>query len=185
MEELKTINTDDKSKEPCAFCKKIMPFWNWLESRFGLLTCMDNYCKQTYSKGWSCLRVLSSTIAFAVFVQVMTGFVMWLSYSANAGSAWESVFNIQYNVTLGWLLRALGDPMSGLDAFVTILSAIATWWLTRSIPQQWILWIVADALGSWLCWRTGIPWMALLYLAYCLGAVYGLYHWLKGGRYVS
>ena len=84
-----------------------------------------------------------------------------------------------------WLLRTLGDPMSGLDAFVTILSAIATWWLTRSIPQQWILWIIADALGSWLCWRTGIPWMALLYLAYCLGAVYGLYHWLKGGRYVS
>ena len=29
-----------------------------------------------------------------------------------------------------WLLRTLGDPMSGLDAFVTILSAIATWWLT-------------------------------------------------------
>lgn len=84
-----------------------------------------------------------------------------------------------------WLLRTLGDPMSGLDAFVTILSAIATWWLTRSIPQQWILWIIADALSSWLCWRTGIPWMALLYLVYCMGAVYGLYHWLKGGRYVQ
>ena len=53
-----------------------------------------------------------------------------------------------------WLLRTLGDPMSGLDAFVTILSAIATWWLTRSIPQQWILWIIADALSAWLCWPT-------------------------------
>ena len=84
-----------------------------------------------------------------------------------------------------WLLRTLGDPMSGLDAFVTILSAIATWWLTRSIPQQGILWIIADALSSWLCWRTGIPWMALLYLVYCMVAVFGLYHWLKGGRYVQ
>ena len=83
-----------------------------------------------------------------------------------------------------WLLRTLGDPMSGLDAFVTILSAVATWWLTRSIPQQWILWIIADALSAWLCWRTGIPWMALLYIAYCLGAAYGFYHWLKSGRYV-
>ena len=71
-----------------------------------------------------------------------------------------------------WLLRTLGDPMSGLDAFVTI-------------PQQWILWIIADALSAWLCWRTGIPWMALLYIAYCLGAAYGFYHWLKGGRYVQ
>ena len=83
-----------------------------------------------------------------------------------------------------WLLRQAGDPMSGLDAFVTILSAIATWWLTRSIPQQWILWVVADALGTWLCWRSGLAWMAILYFIYCLGALYGLWHWMRSGRYV-
>ena len=144
MEELKTINNnnDDKSKEPCAFCKKIMPFWNWLESRFGLLTCMDNYCKQTYSKGWSCLRVLSSTIAFAVFVQVITGFVMWLSYSANAGSAWESVFNIQNNVTFGWLLRGI-HHFSAQVLVATCLIYIIKMILVGAykVPREVIFWL--------------------------------------------
>lgn len=104
MEPLQNYNKDE---QPCRLCKAIMPFWDWLESRFGLLTIMDNYCKQEYPKGWSALRVMSSTIAFAVFVQVITGFVLWLNYSAGANSSWESVFNIQNNITLGWLLRGI------------------------------------------------------------------------------
>ncbi len=104
--ELPTINKD-KDNQPCAFCKTIMPLWDWLENRFGLLSCMDNYCKQQYAKGWSCLRVLSATIAFAVFTQILTGFVMWLYYSAGVNSAWESVYNIQNNVSCGWLLRGI------------------------------------------------------------------------------
>ena len=85
---------------------------------------------------------------------------------------------------LWWILRLTGDAQSLLDAGVTVLSAIATWWLSRSIPQQWLLWIVADTLTAWMCARQGMYWMTALYVAYAVSAIYGWYHWKKKGRYV-
>ena len=83
------------------------------------------------------------------------------------------------------LLEKLGDPLSLNDASVTVLSAIATVWLVKSYPGQWILWIIADILSTLLCARSGMVWMTVLYVAYTLSAVYGLYHWLKNGRYIE
>ena len=79
------------------------------------------------------------------------------------------------------MFRALGDGVSELDAPATVLSVIATWWLTRSYIQQWMLWVVADALTTALCVVNGQYWMAFLYLAYIASAVYGYYHWKKKG----
>ena len=84
-----------------------------------------------------------------------------------------------------WLLHALGDSSTILDAVVTVMSAIATWWLAKSYPQQWLLWILADALSFALCLTSGMYWMAVLYLAYAASAVYGWYYWRKKGKYVA
>ncbi len=86
---------------------------------------------------------------------------------------------------LWWILRLLGDPASLLDAGVTVLSAIATWWLSRSIPHQWLLWIVADAFTAWMCFRQEMYWMTGLYLAYAASAIYGWYHWKRKGKYID
>ena len=85
---------------------------------------------------------------------------------------------------LWWILRPTGDAQSLLDAGVTVLSAIATWWLSRSIPHQWLLWIVADTFTAWMCARQGMYWMTGLYAAYAASAVYGWYHWKKKGQYI-
>lgn len=98
---------------------------------------------------------------------------IWSLLSLAAGAA-----------VLWWILRRLGDPASLLDAGVTVLSAIATWWLSRSIPHQWLLWIVADTLTAWMCVRQGMGWMTALYVAYAASAVYGWFHWKKKGEYV-
>ena len=87
-------------------------------------------------------------------------------------------------VLLYFILSALGDPASWLDAGVTVLSAVATWWLAKSIPQQWILWIVADFASAYLCFSQGMNWMTVLYVFYALSAIYGYYHWKKQGSYV-
>jgi len=79
------------------------------------------------------------------------------------------------------LFRTLGGGSAPLDATATVLSVIATWWLTRSYIQQWLLWIVADALTTALCLVNGQYWMAVLYLAYIASAVYGYHHWKKKG----
>ena len=89
------------------------------------------------------------------------------------------------SVALIQLLKATGDASPILDGTATVLSIIGTWWLAQSYLQQWILWIVADALSTTLCLTTGQYWMALLYAVYIASAVYGWFHWKKHGKYLN
>lgn len=77
------------------------------------------------------------------------------------------------------------NPLSLLDAAVTVLSAVATWWLVRSYLEQWWLWIIADIMSTVLCAMQGMWWMTVLYLAYVVAAGYGFYYWRKRGIYLS
>ena len=86
---------------------------------------------------------------------------------------------------LALLMQHFENPMSYLDASVAVLSAVATWWLVRSYLEQWWLWIVADLMSTVLCASQGMWWMAALYLAYVLSAIYGLMYWKKNGRYLA
>ena len=83
------------------------------------------------------------------------------------------------------LLHLLGDKESAMDAVVAVLSAVATWWLAKSYPQQWLVWIFADLLSAVLCLTVGMYWMALLYGAYTASAVYGWFHWTRRGIYID
>ena len=94
---------------------------------------------------------------------------------------WSAVAFVFGSLALIWLFRALGDGVSELDATATAFSVIATWWLTRSYIQQWMLWVVANTLTTALCVVNGQYWMAVLYLAYVASAVYGYLHWKKKG----
>lgn len=83
------------------------------------------------------------------------------------------------------LLRLLHDQESAMDAVVAVMSAIGTWWLAKSYPQQWLVWIVADTLSTILCLSVGMYWMALLYVAYTASAVYGWFHWTRRGAWID
>ena len=76
------------------------------------------------------------------------------------------------------------NPMSLMDSAVTVLSAIATWWLVKAYLQQWWLWIAADLMSTILCATQGLWWMTALYALYTLSAVYGFHHWKRNGRYI-
>ena len=104
----------------------------------------------------------------------------------------SAVVTVAGTVALSWGMSWAGNvgildenPMSLLDSSVAILSAVATWWLVKSYREQWWLWIVADTLSVILCALQGMWWMALLYIAYVIAAVYGLYYWKKKGSYIS
>lgn len=95
------------------------------------------------------------------------------------------VFFIGGLALLKFLLVRFGDPMSGLDAAVAVLSAVATYMLSRSYLEQWLLWIVADIMSTVLCATQGLYWMAALYALYTASAVYGYMYWRKNGIYVD
>ncbi len=85
---------------------------------------------------------------------------------------------------LAWVMKLLGNPMSIMDSAVAVLSAVATWWLVKAYIEQWLIWILADSLSVAICVHEGLWWMAALYAAYSLSAVYGYWHWKKNGKYL-
>lgn len=96
----------------------------------------------------------------------------------------SAVVAVAGTVSLAWLMELVENPMSYLDATVTVMSAVATWWLVKSYIQQWWLWIAADLLSTILCATQGMWWMTALYAAYTLSAIIGYNHWKRKGQYV-
>ncbi len=82
-------------------------------------------------------------------------------------------------------LQLLGGAETWMDAVTTVMSAVAAWWLVKSYPQQWLVWIVADLFSTTLCIVSGMYWMAVLYFVYAASAVYGYIHWRRNGETVG
>ena len=66
-----------------------------------------------------------------------------------------------------------------LDAFTTSLSIIAYWALANKWVEQWLLWLVVDAICTGLYVYKGIPFSATLYGFYTVMAVLGYRNWLR------
>ncbi len=101
------------------------------------------------------------------------------------GTVWVSLaLFIAGTANLTFIMEHFGDSMSVLDASVTMLSAIATWWLGKSYLQQWFLWIAANALTFIMCLHQDLYLLSILYAVYVLSAVFGYFHWKRNGQYV-
>ena len=79
-----------------------------------------------------------------------------------------------------WILTTYTDSrVPILDSFTTSLSAVALWALARKYVEQWLLWLVVDAVCCGLYIYKGIPFTAGLYGFYTVMAVLGYVKWKK------
>ncbi len=82
-----------------------------------------------------------------------------------------------------WILHHFTDAvMPLLDSFTTVFSFIATWMVARRVLENWIYWIVIDALTIYLYLSRGLEFYAILSFVYTILAIYGFYHWRKNFR---
>lgn len=79
----------------------------WLDSRTGYKALMHEALYERIPGGARWRYVWGSTLVFVFTLQMITGFMLMTAYSANARGAWESVYYIQHEMTLGWLIRAI------------------------------------------------------------------------------
>ena len=92
---------------------------------------------------------------------------------------------------LYFLLGFLKDHTPLLDAIVTTLSIIGTWWLTKSYIQQWWLWIIADVFAIWMNIRlvqlgyTDKKPFIVMFVFCIISSFIGLWLWNKKGVYVK
>lgn len=75
-----------------------------------------------------------------------------------------------------------GSTVPVLDSFTNALSFVGLLTLARKYAEQWLFWIVVDAVSCYLYIVKGLPFKALLYGAYVVIAVAGYRKWVKMAR---
>ena len=78
----------------------------------------------------------------------------------------------------GWIVaRVQGGLVPYVDAFVAWVSVLATWMLARKVLENWLYWIVVDAVAAALYWSQGFHATTVLYMLYVVFAVRGFLAW--------
>jgi len=77
------------------------------------------------------------------------------------------------------LVKYTDSPLPYWDSFTTALSIVATFMLTRKIIEQWLIWVVIDAVSLGLYIYKGLYPTAILFTVYTLLAIVGYLQWKK------
>ena len=80
---------------------------NWFDSRTGFRQLMHEALYERVPGGARWRYVWGSTLVFTFILQMITGFMLWTAYSPGTHTAWESVFYIEHEMYLGFIIRGL------------------------------------------------------------------------------
>jgi nicotinamide mononucleotide transporter len=84
--------------------------------------------------------------------------------------------------TLGngyWLAENSDAVAPYVDSLVTWGSVVATWMMARKVLENWLYWVLFDALAALLYWQQGLQATALLFVLYVGIAVHGYLTWRR------
>jgi ubiquinol-cytochrome c reductase cytochrome b subunit len=93
--------------EASAFEVISMRLWDWVEHRTGVAALLRKLLYEDIPGGAKWRYVWGSVLFFLFITQVLTGGLMMTVYAPSATTAWSSVWYIQTEMTLGWLIRGL------------------------------------------------------------------------------
>lgn len=79
----------------------------------------------------------------------------------------------------GMLINFTNSTVPYWDSFTTATSVVALWMLARKYIEQWLVWIVVDALYAGLYIYKGIFFTSGLYMLYTVIAVLGFLRWKR------
>jgi nicotinamide mononucleotide transporter len=80
-------------------------------------------------------------------------------------------------VSARWLARETASPDPYLDSLTTWASVFATWMVARKKLENWLWWLVVDALIVMLCWHQKLYASMVLYVQYLGLVIIGWRSW--------
>ncbi len=94
---------------------------------------------------------------------------------------WVILIAVSMGLTVisGYVLKFYEDPLPYLDAFTTAASVVATWMLARKMIENWLFWIVIDAVSMGMYIYKGLYPTVILFLVYTFMAFIGFRQWKK------
>ena len=80
----------------------------------------------------------------------------------------------------GWLLaRYTNAAAPYVDSFVTWGSVVTTWMVARRVIENWLYWVVVDAVAAWLYFTQGLLVTTLLFVIYLGIVIRGYFVWRR------
>ncbi len=89
------------------------------------------------------------------------------------------VFSLAFIAIALLLIHYTDSTVPWWDSFITALSIIGMWMLARKYIEQWLIWIVVDAISAALYLYKGLEFTAGLYAIYTIIAIFGYFKWKK------
>jgi len=144
---------------------------------------------------WDVSLLMESALNVYYMAMAVYGWYQWTRGGSNGGGE-PHVLEVQLmslrqhvlafalilvlTLTSGYLL---GEYSSAawpfVDSFTTWASVVTTYLVTRKYLQNWLYWIVIDAVSVPLYINRGLNLTALLFVAYIIIAVFGYISWRK------
>lgn len=139
---------------------------------------------------------LYSEATLQVYYMVMSvyGWIVWTRSKTNKNQREESILIRYWSLRehsiaigvgilllfiLGTFWSWMGGALPYVDAFTTSFSIIATYMVTQKIIENWIYFIVVDLISIFMNWERGLYLFVLLFVIYCIIAVFGYLAWRK------
>lgn len=138
---------------------------------------------------WDVSLLMESALNVFYVLMAVYGFYQW-QYGGQRGdelaiSSWQLPQHVKAIVLILALVLGSGYLLSNhtnaalpyVDSFTTWGAVVATWMVARKILENWLYWIVIDAVSVWLFVQKELYLYALLFVLYTVIAVYGYLQW--------
>ena len=135
--------------------------------------------------------------SFLQIFYVLTAIYGWLNWRKDTANkkiiSWGFKLNL-VNISLSSILTlSIGYSFSKytnqanpyMDAFTTIFSLIATFMVARKVLENWIYWIIIDAVSIILYSSREFYLTSLLFTIYTLLALFGFIKWYKNYKLIN
>jgi nicotinamide mononucleotide transporter len=146
---------------------------------------------------WRAQLVMDTWLSVFYVVMAVYGYWQWRRGQSQSGElqivswSWRQHVLAVVMVLLATAINAwflLEHEMARspwLDSFVTWGSVLTTFMVARRVIENWLYWIVVDAVAAYLYFSRGLSATALLFVAYVLMVIYGYWAWRRSAAQVA
>ena len=90
---------------------------------------------------------------------------------------------VLFSTIIGWFLSQFtDDALPYLDTFTTVASLVTSWMVAKKILENWLYWIVIDAISIYIYIERGLYLTVLLFTIYLIMAALGYHQWKRSYR---
>lgn len=139
-----------------------MSLGDWLDERSGYRAALARWRGEPMVGGASFAYVWGGATALCLLVIVVTGVVLMTAYQPSATTAWSSVYYIQTELSMGWLLRGLHHNGAHVLVVLMVLHLVRTAVHAAYRKPRELIWLMGVAMMILVLGfvRTGylLPW---------------------------